>query len=218
MNDGVHLALRLSLAHVRHCSRFWEPVVLTVYDAQCDVTYWEVIQSHLESSGNLTANRASKTTAMPVPLDNLIDEQGLQRLKNITRRRFERHEAQREGAEILIEELRCKWGVEITFDPESGMLILPGGKFVCDGPGQVEVIAFGRLHALFQKATKMTGHSPSRIIEEGLDFEIQVIEALQDDRTVEAVDRDGNVYEWKSLEEFDRDTRQSRRHRELDWD
>lgn len=54
LKDGLHLAVPLASAHLQHWSLFWEPVVLTVYDAKRDVTYWEVVQSHLESRSGLT--------------------------------------------------------------------------------------------------------------------------------------------------------------------
>src|SRR6202035_439631 len=38
MSDGQHLAVRLPSKHLQHWLLFWEPVVLTVYDATHDVT------------------------------------------------------------------------------------------------------------------------------------------------------------------------------------
>ena len=71
MSDGLNLALRVSSAHLRHWSRFWEPVVLAFDDANCDVTYWEVIQSYLKSEGIAHSHpEPSKTTAVRVPADN----------------------------------------------------------------------------------------------------------------------------------------------------
>jgi hypothetical protein len=81
MNDGRYLTLRLHSKHVRHWTRFAEPVVLTVYDAKKDVTYWEAIQSHLESTGDPDASSNKSTMAVRVPTDNLLDSDGLRRLK-----------------------------------------------------------------------------------------------------------------------------------------
>ena len=39
---------------------------------------------------------------------------------------------------------------------------------------------------------------------------------LSEGKTVAAVDRDGNVFEWNSLREFERDSRQLQRDDEID--
>jgi len=75
-------------------------------------TYWEIVQSFLKES-EFAERQFRQTISIKVPVENTLDPDGLMRLRNRTKRRFEDFEAQREGAEFLIEELQKNWGVKI---------------------------------------------------------------------------------------------------------
>jgi hypothetical protein len=42
------LSFPIDLEHINHWNQFWEPVILTVWDANSDITYWESVQTFFE--------------------------------------------------------------------------------------------------------------------------------------------------------------------------
>ncbi len=201
--DGTRLAFSIKSEHAKHWVRFWEPVILALYDAKSKQTYWEVIQNFLTSPLRIgTAFRTRKIT-VEIPADNRLDGQGLARLRNLTRRRFERFELQREGAEVLIETLRELWGVQIIYEPEEGILLLPKGQFVADPSGGRNFTAFGRYAARLEDLEKRFGVKPQSAFEGSLDVMQQVIEGFESGGRLQVRDQDGSVVEeWRTLEEL----------------
>jgi Domain of unknown function (DUF4365) len=168
MKDGSHIAFPVKSDHAKHWERFWEPVVLAVYDTQSKRTYWEIIQTFLHQTPSLSVDDPRASLTIHVPIDNTLDDEGLRRLRNYTRRRFERFEAQQEGAQILIEELKEQWGVEIEYEPEFGLLILPTGEFKADASGGRILTPFGRCAARFDKLYRRDGIDAQSALDKGL--------------------------------------------------
>ncbi len=189
MNFGVSLPWE----HVAHWATFWEPVVLTVYDAVADVTYWEVIQSQLESRDEVNVAEAGASLTIHVPTENLVDAYGLQRLRNRTRKRFERFDTQKEGARVLAYELKRQWGVVVEYDPEVGILELPEGRFVPDRRGGSVVTAFGRLGALLARVQEKGGLKTDRDVEEALRRLWKVVTSLERGEKVAVSERGGTM-------------------------
>lgn len=168
MKDGSHIAFPVKSDHAKHWERFWEPVVLAVYDTRSKRTYWEIIQTFLHETHGLSVEEPRASLTIHVPIDNTLDDEGLRRLRNWTRRRFERFEAQQEGAEILIEELREHWGVEIEYEPEFGLLFLPEEEFKADASGGRMLTPFGRCAARLDYLYRRDGIDVQSALDKGL--------------------------------------------------
>jgi len=214
MKDGRNVAFSITSQHAQHWERFWEPVVLAIYDSKSDVTYWEIIQSYLESTRGLCVDDPRKTVTIHVPTDNLLDEEGLLRLRNITKSRFERFEAQKEGAQVLIEELRRQWKVDIEYDPEWGYLELPKGKFLTDKSGNSTITAFGRFASQFQRMEKKHGINPKLAFEGSIELIHKIVSAYKEGAKLQVLRKNGVVVqEFETLEDL---LRHARRKQELD--
>jgi hypothetical protein len=120
------LLFPVKMRHIEHWDRFWEPVILSVWDSKTDRTYWECIQSYLSSHyGKVALAKANETKAdtLRIPVENVLDGHGLARIKSITRIRFERFELERTGAQVLVKLLEEQLNLKIEYNPKAGILI-----------------------------------------------------------------------------------------------
>jgi Domain of unknown function (DUF4365) len=193
LRDGMNFGVSLPSEHVANWATFWEPVVITVYDAVADVTYWEVIQSQLESRDDVNVAEAGASLTIHVPTENLLDAYGLQRLRNRTRKRFERFDTQREGARVLAYELNRQWGVVVEYDPEAGILVLPEGRFVPDRRGGSIVTAFGPLGVLLGRVQEKGGLKTDRDVKEAVRRLCKLATSLERGEKIVVSERGGTV-------------------------
>lgn len=203
--DGKNISFPIRSTHIEHWNRFWEPVVLAIYDASTEITYWEVIQTFLDSIEDSDSSKPRKSISVQVPTDNLLDAEGLQRLRNRTKNRFQRFEAQKEGANILIDELRKQWGVNIEYEPEFGVLMLPKGEFKPDPSSGRTVTAFGQFAAQLERFKDKYGIDPQKFVADSIDIMYQIVMAYKDGAKLQVRDKDGAVInEWETLEDLQR--------------
>ncbi len=182
--DGGHaISYPITTDHAKNWKHFWQPVLLVVHDTSSNTSYWEIIQDFLQRRKN--PNITSASLSVKIPTDNILDEEGLRRIAKRTKRRFARLEEQKAGADILIRAIKKEWGVEIEYDPHTGMLILPMGKFVPSTPADNWMIAFGQLRARVQKLSKNKGRRPEGVVHAALKA-LAVHKALQDLITLSA--------------------------------
>src|SRR4051794_31569748 len=68
--------------------------MLTVWDAQADVTYWQCVQNRSEKKGHSKHFTAllSKNVKIHLPTDNTLDDVGVRRIRAKTKHRFSRFE------------------------------------------------------------------------------------------------------------------------------
>lgn len=204
-NDQKSISFPIQATHIEHWRRFWEPVVLSIYDVSTETTYWEVVQTYLDTMKNRSSSKNRKSISVHVPTDNLLDAEGLRRLRNRTKNRFQRFEAQKEGASILIEELQKQWEVDIEYEPELGVLILPKGQFKSDPSGGLTLTAFGKFAAQFDHFKDKYGFDPQETFEGGIDIIYQIVMAYKDGAKLQVRDKDGTVInEWETLEDLQR--------------
>jgi hypothetical protein len=69
----------------------------------------EVIENHV------------KNLKVLIPLSNILDNKGLQNIKERTVKRFNRFQLLSEGIEAIVDTLQKKLNIEIEYDPERGM-------------------------------------------------------------------------------------------------
>ena len=135
--DGKSLTYPIKLTHVKHWNKFWEPVILTIWDAKSNTTYWESIQEKV-----VINKRQEKNICIDIPTDNIVDDEGLKRILARTKARFARFEREREGAQVLIEMLEAELNVEIEYDSQFGLLMVkwPDGTKQCTLFGKAAVM------------------------------------------------------------------------------
>jgi hypothetical protein len=82
-----YLSFPVDVEHLEHWKRFWEPVILTVWDADSDITYWEIIQDYLEDTDR---DSSRKKIHVKIPMTNVLDNEGLMAIVERTKSRFHR--------------------------------------------------------------------------------------------------------------------------------
>jgi Domain of unknown function (DUF4365) len=197
-----YVPVRVSTDHLEHWRLFWQPVVLTLFDAASGITYWEVIQD-ITPSAKSGQTGVAKSVTVYVSCRNQLDSRGIRRLLSRTRNRFEQFKAQKAGAQILIEQLREILGLAIEYNPESGMLIVPKGKFLVDPEGGKSITMFGAWARRMTALSKTTGLPPDKAFAEAIRLAKEVMSAFDDGRALQVRSPQGDVkQEWKSSKEF----------------
>jgi hypothetical protein len=201
--NGHHLALKVTSGHAKHWAEFSEPVVLTVYDAKTQETYWEIVQTHFEEADTPPKRKSLKSVTINVPLDNTLNNEGLRRLRNRTKHRFLGMITRKEGAGILIDQLRKHWGVEITYAADYGLLILPEGRFVAHPSKSAIVAPFGKCAATLEKWTKKIGVDADVFLETAIFSFYKKIIAIEAGKTIRI--RDGkSIRKFKTINDLNR--------------
>lgn len=208
--DGKEVQYPIKTDHAQHWERFWEPVILVVFDASSQVSYWGIIQNILEKQQS--HQKSFKSFKIKIPTDNILDEEGLRRIFALTKRRFARFQEQEEGALVLIEELKKQWGVEIEYKPHSGLLMLPKGKFVPDEDDEddQQIVVFGRSASKLNRLSKILGVDTDTVISKAITLGERVMLVLANGAQDEA---DQFIRErWRNREELEAEIQ---RHDEL---
>jgi hypothetical protein len=153
--------------HFQHWKQFWEPVIVSLWDSKADRTYWNCVQTYLssEEGKNVLADAGD---TLRIPLDKILDRDGLLRIHAITKSRFERAEHEQEGAQALIELLREHLKLEIEYDPRGGVLVVAP-------PGELPIFGFfGRAREQVEDLAKHWGCS----FEEAFDLVLRTLHDL----------------------------------------
>jgi hypothetical protein len=114
--DGQYLTYPIRIDHLEHWGQFWEPVILTIWDAQTNTTYWQIIQDFLQKEERKKLKR--KSLNVRIPLKNVLDAHGLSRIFQRTRTRFERFNILAEGMRELVRTLEEHFDVQVKYDSE----------------------------------------------------------------------------------------------------
>ena len=128
--DGKHLNYSIDIEHLKHWSTFWEPVILTIWDAKSDITYWSIIQDY--NLDEIVENARKKTIYVKVPIENVVDEKGLQSIIAQTKRRFRRFEQLSAGTGSLIKYFEEEFEVKVDYDFEEDLFIIKKPSGLCD--------------------------------------------------------------------------------------
>jgi hypothetical protein len=141
--------------HLTHWKDFWEPVILTVWDARADITYWETAQTP-EREPDLNASQST----FFIPLNNKLDEEGLKRILSRAVTRHERFTREQEGAQLLVDRLQETIGAKIEYNAQAGILLVhePGGG--------ARVTVFGKLAERLNRVENVFDDA-------GLDFSLE---------------------------------------------
>jgi len=114
---------RFERHHLQTWQDFGVPVVLALRDVDPDRMYWEIAQSVT------VPHTQTRRCTVRFQTDNLLDGDGLARIRSRTIARFKRLETEHHGAQVLIDRLHELFDIEIDYDPHGGRLgvKLPNG-------------------------------------------------------------------------------------------
>ncbi|MGC4044404.1 MAG: DUF4365 domain-containing protein [Armatimonas sp.] len=202
INNGNIISFPIDSVHINHWSLFSEPVVLMIYDVKSGNTYWEIIQNYLDAVIDLPSESLGKTINIHIPIRNTLNSEGLRRLRNLTKKRFERFSSYQNGIQILIDALHDHWGVDVEHSPEKGVLILPCGTFVKDSSGDTTLVLFGNTYTMVDNLVSKTGLSPNEILHLALDNQLQIIETFKSGGVITIQDEYNTTKEIRTLEEY----------------
>jgi len=202
--DKKQISYPIKSDHIEHWNRFWEPVVLTVWDSDTDITYWEIIQTFVEDNKRYNSTKKKgKSLSVNIPIENKLDAEGVKLIIVRTKSRFERFEREQEGTEMIIEVLNEQLGLKIEYNPQSGILILPKGTFVKDLEGGSTLVGFGKFAAKVESLQGKYGILPDDIILDSMNLIGQVIETFSSGNQIAISDEDGTILDsWDTLQKL----------------
>jgi hypothetical protein len=201
--SGKSIRFPIDTDHIKHWNKFWEPVILTLWDAKADVTYWESIQTFLEEHDKIGLKK--NTVNIEIPTDNVLNEEGIKRIVVRTRSRFSRFERERDGAQVLIDLLEDMLNVKIEYEPQFGTL------FITNSDGSVKFIAFGRCAETITGIAAKLGITTKEALDQSLDTYALFLNYAQKNSSFKITDSAGNIkHSYESFEvmqrAFTRDT------------
>lgn len=196
--DREVITFSIKTEHIKHWNKFWEPVILTVWDARSDVTYWLSIQDYL-ASRNIKDLR-KKSLSVEIPIDNILNEEGIKRIAVRTKNRFERFEQERSGSEVLVELLEEALGTKIEYGSE-GLIMMHNPD------GGVHVRLFSELAQRASSLASQLGVSVQEALETSFEVIARFLDAVGDlDRNkIEITNSQGNIKQsFKSFRHLER--------------
>ena len=193
--------------------RFWEPVLLILWDAKGQRFYWECIQTAVDES-SLPRSSQQKTVSIAIPTANTLNEQGIRRIVARTKKRFNRFAREKEGAEHLLKFLRTTLNLDIVYEPQEGFIQIPQGRFLPKKDGGKICRVFGKMAEVFAVKESKFGLTTDEAVKLSLEQFLCTYEAFRRDGQIEQRDKDGNtVRSWNTFKEYLEDRE---REQELD--
>jgi hypothetical protein len=200
--EGKYLSVPVDPAHIETWSSLREPVVLAVWDAATKVVYWQTIQTATAVAARRSEfeKRAIVTTRVRVPIQNTLDELSADRLANRARAAWEHVDREREGARMLLKILQDDLGLEVTYDPQYGIIIVPEGKFMPVTSSGSKFHYFGRAARDIKEMAYRLGVSPQKAAEQAMSVHLASLKRVADGKPAIFRTRSGKVLkEWKSV-------------------
>lgn len=201
---GKYLSVPVDPDHVGAWASLREPVVLAAWDAVTRLVYWQTVQAAVDVASRRSefAGRRTPTRKLRVPTENILDDGGADRLALRARAAWERFDREREGAQELLVALREQLGLEVTYDPQYGTLIIPAGKFAAEEGSSPVVYHFGRAARDIREIAARLGVSPQNAFEQLMSVQLASLKRVADGTPVTFRTRSGRVIkEWRSVED-----------------
>lgn len=190
--------------HLEHWNDFWEPVVLTIWDSQADVTYWETVQMAERPPGI-----ARKRPVFFIPLSNVLNDEGIKRIASRTVQRHRRFAMEQQGAQLLVDRLQEVLGIGIDYNPQAGLLI------VTNADGSAGLTPFGKMAERLESMARDSDISIEELLESRILWFCDLLDAFRRDGELVMEDKMGReTGRWNSLEGFLRDSKRSQELRD----
>lgn len=123
------IRLPLKKEHLLQWKGFNDPVILTLWDSHSELIYWVCAQNAIDklSKQLYPASSKQKIIPVPVPPENVLDGDGVNRIHRISRTYHRRVLREKERTENLKAAIEQKFGVKIDCGSDV-ILILEQGK------------------------------------------------------------------------------------------
>ncbi len=200
-SGGTLISVRVSVQHANHWQRFAEPVLIAVYDATTEMTYWEIVQDYLDERVGPDREDA-ETRVVHVPVENVLNEAGVRSIRRRTRRRAGRLQTQRDAMSAFLDAIEEHWGVKVENGADSENFILPSGKFFPEPSGEAQVVFFGELARRLDDVCRRREMAPEDVLVSALDKMLDDVEKLRLGTPVRVSIPGGGSKEVDSLPEF----------------
>ena len=150
--------------HLCHWRSFSEPVLVTITDVKTGNVYWECVQTYLEDLAFQASDLLNTQTTIHIriPTDNILNREGIQRIKYRTKALFNRLSKEQERVDGLIEYLKSNLRMRIRYD-HSDIILVPDGKFIPNN--DFSMIVFGGLKGKLDKLQRILELSDIELIE-----------------------------------------------------
>jgi hypothetical protein len=172
------------------------PVIFVVFDAKNDQCYWTYIKKK-----NLIRNEKIVEVDMNYDFGRL----GTKRLYESVVGRFEELKSQEDGAKVVIDALKKMLKLDISYEPDGGLLMIPRGKFIPDPSGDSQAFFFGPLGALIERGSREFGISPQKLVIDGLENFFKLIDSFKRGGELVIRDKKGSlIREFSTYDEYHR--------------
>lgn len=148
---------RLRSEHLIHWEKFQQPVILTLWDSRTNNTYWTCIQNALVQIRFTCDLEKRKTVRIPIYRGDLLNGQGLNRIRKIAHSRYARMEYEKEGVAFLIDRLQSKLNEKIEYST--------GSVIIEEANSPPEIIFFDNTFERIQKLATIRNVSAEEIVE-----------------------------------------------------
>ncbi|WP_406353883.1 DUF4365 domain-containing protein [Streptomyces sp. NBC_01635] len=188
---GGHLRYPVNFDHLQHWREFWDPVFLIVWDRETGAVAWDMVQEP-----SLPIDTSGKKAKILIPRANTFDLRGLERIRAKTLARHRRFSREREGSEVLLGVLSSSMNVEVSYNPQSGILVLEHED------GSIEVSLFGRLG----RVAELIRESRKTTLENALEVALQtlsdIIDSIESGKPHEVEMPDGTTLTCRTVDEL----------------
>lgn len=154
--EGGEFSFPFTVNHIRSWLSFRHPVLVTLFDAKAGVAYWLDVKDGVQGKDLETSDSLS----LRIPQKNIIADSNLSELKQHIDNRYNTYKEVGKMADFLVRELKEKYELEVDFDAESGIFLLPNGTFTKDPKGGWVATFLGNAARLLEKLTGITGEDP----------------------------------------------------------
>lgn len=181
--------------HIEYWGQFWEPVILTVWDAKSNITYWESIQKYLEEQSESKSKQ--KNVHVNIPTDNILDKKGVKHIARYTKSRYIQNERGHEAAEVFKEMLEDALKAKIIYSPKNGMISIRHAN------GELYIVFYGTNNPTRNFIEQLSDEDANKILQIGFDREMNVIRELEETGKITLRDKDGNIVEtYETYEDY----------------
>ena len=136
---------------------------------------------------------------LSIPRDNLLNVEGLARIKARTRRRHERFAVEADGAQMLVQQLEVALGRSVNYDSQGGSISMePSGNH------EWEMVLFGTAEADLRWIMERTGASPQQAAEGSVKVVMKFTELFRDGGWMTVQTPGEEELRFTSMEDFQR--------------
>ena len=151
--------------------KFWEPVILALWDSSTNTIYWQYVQHFLETDiGRKAISNKKESLSIPISKNNILDISSTSIIADIAVDRYNRFEHEQQGAEVLIQIFKERFNIGIEYDSQAGLAIINWPERMPEIPKSgTEHVIFGKLLAKVEALERKLGLNGNQVLEKAID-------------------------------------------------